>query len=178
MGKVACAPGRVCGALLAGLAGLAHSAGGPAPIIDINNRNLDWHYYRSPDTTCVIAGTAVSELRDDAFEVQFRQARGQKMKLFVLIPGLPQGGSLFMESPVTRERWRIFTENYAPALDGEKAEALQRNVAGGVSLWFTFEFAGKRVKYETISRGSATAASYFRNCLNYNLLESLKAEAK
>ena len=169
---------RHAGVLLAGIAGAVHSAGGPAPIIDINNRNLNWHYYRSPDTTCVFAGTAVSELRDDAFEVQFRQARGQKMKLFVLIPGLPKGGTLYMESPVTRERWKIFTENYVPALDGEKAEALQRNVAGGVSLWFTFEFAGKRVKYETISRGSAATAGYFRNCVNYNLMESLKAETK
>jgi hypothetical protein len=165
----------------AGLFCLACTAGSVWPAdetvgaIDTANPRLNWRFYPISDGSCVIAGTAVSELRSDAFELQFRKSPFQKLRLFVVIPGLPKGGSLYMESPVTRERWRIFTESYVPALEGEKAEALQRNVAGGVSLHFTFEFSGRRVKYETISRGASTASSYFRSCV---LSQSQKFEAK
>jgi hypothetical protein len=156
---------RVCLICFACAVGAAQPADQPIGTIDIDNPKWNWRFYPFSDGTCAIAGTAVSELRSDAFEVQFRRAPGQKLKLFVIIPGLQKGGSLYMESPVTRERWRIFTESYVPALDGDKAEALQRNVAGGVSLHFTFEFKGSRVKYQTISRGAPVAANHFNNCV-------------
>jgi hypothetical protein len=162
---------------LACTAGSVWPADEPVGTIEPANTKLNWRYYAVSGDACVMAGTAVSELRSDAFELQFRRSPGQKMKLFVIIPGLPKGGSLYMESPVTRERWKIFTESYVPALEGEKAEALQRNVAGGVSLHFTFEFSGTRVKYATISRGGPVAASRFQTCV-VNLQQSFEARGK
>ncbi len=157
------------------VAGIA-AADDQRALIDMNNQNLRWRSHRNPDTTCVLTGTAVSELRDDAFEVQFRHSRGQKPRLFVLIPGLQPGGTVFMESPTTPDRWRIYTDNYVPALVGEQVDALRRNVAAGIPLLFTFEYGkGKSLLYETVSLGAMTAASWFTSCVDENALESLKA---
>lgn len=155
------------------------TAAADPPALDMNSDSLSWRAHRNPDTTCVLRGTAVSEMRDDAFEVQFRHSRGQKLKLYVLIPGLSGGGTLFMEAPTTRDRWRVFTDKQAPLLDGDQAESLRRNVAAGIPLNFTFEFGrNKPVRYETVSRGAITAASIFRSCEDENALESLKAVNK
>ncbi len=84
----------------------------------------------------------------------------------MLIPGLPKGGMVFIESPTTRDRWRISTDNYVPVFSGERAEALRRNVAAGIPIEFTFEY-GKttRVRYETAPRGSIVAAAQFSGCI-------------
>jgi hypothetical protein len=151
----------------------------PPSLIDPNDESLQWRAHRSHDSTCVLSGTAVSELRNDAFEVQFRQSRGQKLNLFVIIPGLPKGGTVFMQAPTTRDRWRIFSENYKPALAGEQAESLRRNVATGIPLTFTFNFGkGKPVIFETVPKGSITAALRFTDCVNDLAQESLKAETR
>ena len=130
--------------------------------------NLRWEIYRSRSDTCVLKGIAVSEMRDDAFEVQFKRSLGQQIQLlFVLIPGLSRGGMVFIEAPTTRDRWKISTDNYVPALSGERAEALRRNVAAGIPIEFTFEY-GKttRIKYETAPRGSIVAAAQFMGCFD------------
>jgi hypothetical protein len=46
----------------------------PKTLIDIDNQMLRWEIYRSRGDTCVLKGTAVSEMRDDAFEVQFKRS--------------------------------------------------------------------------------------------------------
>jgi len=92
----------------------------PPKLIDIHDANLFWDAYLSRKDTCVLTGNAVSEMRDDAFELQFRHSRGQPLRLYVLIPGLPKGGSVYMEAPTTRDRWKISTDNYTPALSGER----------------------------------------------------------
>jgi len=157
---------------------LLYTAGASAgePVLNINNPALYWRAHRNPDTTCVLTGTAVSEMRNDAFEVQFRHARGDQLKLFVLIPKLPGGGTMFMEAPTTRDRWRIFTESYVPVLIGDKADSLRRNASAGLPLHFTFEFPPKRpVKYETVSNGSTIAAFEFNTCVDRNAQEALQA---
>jgi hypothetical protein len=138
----------------------------PPPLIDPNDDRLVWYTHRGHGETCVLTGTAVSEMRDDAFEVQFRQSLRQKLQLFVLIPRLPKGGTVYMEAPTTRDRWNVYTENFKPALLGEQAEALRRNVATGIPLVFTFNFGkGKPVIYQTVPRGSISAALQFVACL-------------
>lgn len=139
----------------------------PKTLIDPDNANLRWEIYRSRSDTCVLKGIAVSEMRDDAFEVQFKRSLGQQIQLFVLIPGLSRGGMVFIEAPTTRDRWKISTDNYVPALSGERAEALRRNVAAGIPIAFTFEY-GKttRIKYETAPRGSIVAAAQFMGCFD------------
>ena len=165
----------MCVACLTGMA----TAQDPPMLINMNNPDLTWRSHRNPDTTCVLRGTAVSEMRDDAFEVQFRHARGQQLKLFVLIPRLPKGGTVFMDAPTTRDRVRIFTDNYVPALTGEQAANLRRNVAAGIPLHFTFEYSkGKPVKYETVPTGAVIAAAAFASCVDENAQEALKAERK
>src|SRR5688572_9988141 len=162
-------------ALLAATANPADPAPTPS-LIDPNDERLQWHSHRSHESTCVFTGTAVSEQRDDAFEVQFRQSRGQELKLFVIIPKLPKGGTVFMEAPTTRDRWQIHTQNYKPALAGAQAESLRRNVATGVPLMFTFEFGqGKRVIFQTVAKGSITAAFEFTTCVNQLIQEGLEA---
>jgi len=54
-----------------------------------------------------------------------------------------------------------------PALSGERAETLRRNVAAGIPIEFTFEY-GKttRIKYETAPRGSIVAAAQFVGCFD------------
>jgi len=149
------------------------------PLIDPNEQHLQWRTHRSNDDTCVFSGTAVSELRDDAFEVQFRQSRGQEIKLFVLIPRLQGGGTVFMESPTTRDRWKLFTESYRPAVAGSQAETLRRNVAAGIPLKFTFDYGkGKPVIFETVAKGSINAALQFTTCLNEVAQDALQAESK
>lgn len=170
--RAACMAGLAC------LAAAAHSAGPAAPptLIDPNDQRLQWRTHRSHESTCVFTGTAVSEKRDDAFEVQFRQSRGQELKLFVIIPKLPRGGTVYMEAPTTRDRWTIFTENYKPALAGAQAESLRRNVATGIPLVFTFDFGqGKRVIFQTVAKGSITAAFEFTTCVNQLIQESQEA---
>jgi hypothetical protein len=169
----------MCG--LACLAAAVRAADPPAvpALIDPNDERLHWRTHRSHESTCIFTGTAVSEKRDDAFEVQFRQSRGQELKLFVIIPKLPRGGTVFMEAPTTRDRWKIFTENYKPALAGKQAESLRRNVATGVPLMFTFEFGqGKRVIFQTVAKGSITAAFEFTTCLQQLADEAMKAESR
>src|SRR5215510_13420548 len=95
----------------------------PPKLIDIDDVRLSWNAYELRKDTCVLVGKAVSEMRNDAFELQFRHSRGQQLLFFVLIPGLPKGGSVYVESPTTRDRWKVPTENYVPALVGERAEA-------------------------------------------------------
>ncbi|HET9474727.1 MAG TPA: hypothetical protein VFO82_12595 [Steroidobacteraceae bacterium] len=142
-------------------------AGEQKILIDLDNPNLRWEIYRSRGDTCVLKGTAVSEMRDDAFEVQFRRSLGQEIRLFVLIPGLPRSGIVFIEAPTTRDRWKISTDNYVPALSGERAEALRRNVAAGIPIEFTFEYGrNARTRYETAPRGSILAAAQFMGCLD------------
>ena len=168
-----------CVCWLAWLAVAAQAADPPAApvLIDPNDERLQWRAHRSHDATCVFTGTAVSEKRDDAFEVQFRQSRGQELKLFVIIPKLPGGGTVYMEAPTTRDRWTLFTENYKPALAGAQAESLRRNVASGVPLHFTFDFGrGKRVTFETVAKGSINAALQFSSCVNQIERESLEAK--
>ncbi len=170
--RAACMAGLAC------LAVAAHSADPIAPpaLIDPNDQRLLWRTHRSHESTCVFTGTAVSEKRDDAFEVQFRQSRGQELKLFVIIPKLPRGGTVYMEAPTTRDRWTIFTENYKPALAGAQAESLRRNVAMGIPLMFTFDFGrGKRVLFQTVAKGSITAAFEFTTCVNQLIQESQEA---
>jgi hypothetical protein len=148
------------------LAGAALAAD-PAKLIDIDDVNLFWSSYSSRTDTCVLAGKAVSEMRNDAFEVQFRHSRGQTLRLFVLIPGLPRGGSVFIESPTTRDRWKISTDNYVPALTGERAEALRRNVAAGIPIEFTFEYGNQvRTRYETAPHRAIMAATQFSGCID------------
>ena len=167
--RSACMAGLVC---LAVAARSADPAAAPA-LIDPNDERLQWRMHRSHESTCVFTGTAVSEKRDDAFEVQFRQSRGQELKLFVIIPKLPRGGTVYMESPTTRDRWTIFTENYKPALAGAQAESLRRNVATGIPLMFTFDFGrGERVIFQTVAKGSITAAFQFTTCMNQLVQES------
>jgi hypothetical protein len=169
----------MCG--LACLAVAIHAANPPAvpALIDPNDESLQWRTHRSHESTCIFTGTAVSEKRDDAFEVQFRQSRGQELKLFVIIPKLPRGGTVFMEAPTTRDRWKIFTENYKPALAGAQAESLRRNVATGIPLMFTFEFGqGKRVTFQTVAKGSITAAFEFTTCVNQLIQEGLEARKR
>lgn len=153
-GWMACIPG-------------AATSGDPAPeLIDPNDERLVWRAHRSPGYTCVLTGTAVSEMRNDAFEVQFRRTHAKKLQLFVIIPGLPKGGTVFMEAPTTRDRWRIFSDSYKPALEGEQAEALRRNVGAGIPLQFTFNYGkGRPVVFETVPKGSITAANRFNACL-------------
>lgn len=147
-----------------------------AALIDPNDERLQWRTHRSHESTCVFTGTAISEKRDDAFEVQFRQSRGQELKLFVIIPKLPRGGTVYMESPTTRDRWTLFTENYKPALAGAQAESLRRNVATGIPLVFTFDFGQrKRVLYQTVAKGSITAAFDFTSCVSQLIQESQEA---
>jgi len=142
-------------------------AGEPKTLIDMDNLALRWEIYRSRGDTCVLKGTAVSEMRDDAFEVQFRRSLGQEIRMFVLIPGLSKGGMVFIEAPTTHDRWRISTDNYVPALSGERAEALRRNVATGIPIEFTFEYGKSRhVRYETAPRGSIVAAAQFMGCMD------------
>jgi len=139
----------------------------PKTLIDMDNQNLRWESYRSRGDTCVLKGTAVSEMRDDAFEVQFRRSLGQEIRFFVLIPGLAGGGMVFIEAPTTRDRWKISTDNYVPALSGERAEALRRNVASGIPIEFTFEYGkSQRVRYQTAPRGSIVAAAKFVGCID------------
>lgn len=139
----------------------------PQTLIDMDDQNLRWEIYRSRGDTCVLKGTAVSEMRDDAFEVQFRRSLGQEIRLFVLIPGLSKGGMVFIESPTTHDRWRISTDNYVPALSGVRAETLRRNVATGIPIEFTFEYGkSRRIRYETAPRGSIVAAAKFVGCFD------------
>jgi hypothetical protein len=155
-----------CSLLAAYIAVPVLPAGEEKTLIDLDNPNLRWVIYRSRGDTCVLKGTAVSEMRDDAFEVQFRRSLGQEIKLFVLIPGLPKSGMVFIEAPTTRDRWKISTDNYVPALSGERAEALRRNVAAGIPIEFTFEYGkSTRSRYETAPRGSIVAAAQFMSCL-------------
>ena len=166
--------GLIC---LACAAGAARPAG--ESLINMNNPALFWRSHQNPDTTCVLTGTAVAELRNDAFDVQFRHARGQHLQLFVLIPRLPKGGTMFMEAPTTRDRWKVVTDNYVPLLTGDKADTLRRNVAAGIPLHFTFEFPPRPpVKYETVTNGSINAAFEFNSCVNENAQEALKAVKK
>lgn len=171
-------------ACMCGLAWLAVAvpAADPAAVpqlIDPNDERLQWRTHRSHESTCVFTGTAVSEKRDDAFEVQFRQSRGQELKLFVIIPKLRGGGTVYMEAPTTRDRWKIYTENYKPALAGAQAESLRRNVATGVPLMFTFEYGqGKRVIFQTVAKGSITAAFEFTTCLRQLAEEAMKGESR
>ena len=151
----------------AGLAMPALPGAEPKTLIDPDNANLRWEIYRSRGDTCVLKGIAVSEMRDDAFEVQFRRSLGQEIRFFVLIPGLSQGGTVFIAAPTTRDRWRISTNNYVPALSGERAEALRRNVAAGIPIEFTFEYGkSRRVTYQTAPRGSIVAAAKFTGCMD------------
>lgn len=148
-------------------------------LIDPNDERLQWRVHRSHEATCILSGTAVSELRNDAFEVQFRQSRGQELKLFVIIPRLPKGGTVFMEAPTTRDRWRIHTENYKPALTGAQAESLRRNVAAGIPLMFRFDFGTKKpVTFETVAKSSTTAALRFTSCLQDLAREAAEAQNK
>jgi hypothetical protein len=164
---------RACALMTAVAAFPILHAAEPKTLIDLDNPNLRWESYRSRADTCVLKGTAVSEMRDDAFEVQFRRSLGQEIKLFVLIPGLSKGGMVFIESPTTRDRWRISTDNYVPVFSGERAEALRRNVAAGIPIEFTFEY-GKttRIRYETAPRGSIVAASKFIGCFDEIMQEA------
>jgi hypothetical protein len=166
---------QFCTGWMACIAGAAFAAD-PPPLIDPNDERLQWRTHRAHDATCVLSGTAVSEMRNDAFEVQFRQSRGQKLQLFVIIPRLAKGGTVFMQSPTTRDRWKIFSENYKPALAGDQAESLRRNVGAGIPLMFTFEYGkAKPVIFETVPKGSITAASQFTFCVNDLAQESLEA---
>ena len=158
--------GLTCCVVLACLSCVGFAAE-PPKLIDIDDGSLFWDAYQSRTDTCVLTGKAVSEMRDDAFEVQFRHSRGQPLRLFVLIPGLPKGGSVFMEAPTTRDRWKISTDNYVPALTGERAEALRRNVAVGIPIEFTFEYGPKvRTRYETASHRAINAIAEFSGCIN------------
>src|SRR5262249_24932219 len=104
---------------------------------------------------------------NDAFELQFRRSRGQPLQLFVIIPGLPKGGSVFIEAPTTRDRWKISTDNYVPALIGERAEALQRNVTVGIPIEFTFEYGeSMRMRYEAAPHGGIRWAAEFAGCID------------
>lgn len=153
-------------ALLACLADVGFPAD-PPTLIDIDGGSLSWDAYRSRKDTCVLTGKAVSEMRDDAFELQFRQSRGQPLQLFVLIPGLPKGGSVYIESPTTRDRWKISTDNFVPALSGERAESIRRNVAAGIPIEFTFEYGNnQRTRYETAPHGAVNATAAFKGCID------------
>jgi len=170
---------RACVVSMAALVAASQAADQPVELINMNNPGLSWRAHRAPNYTCVLTGTAVSEMRDDAFEVQFRHSIRQKLELYVIIPRLPKGGTVFMEAPTTRDRWRIFTESYVPALKGEPADTLKRNVAAGIPLHFTFEYGQrKRVKYETVPTGAVTAASSFKSCVDEIAQEALKAVKK
>ena len=128
----------------------------PSKLIDIDDGSLFWDAYQSRTDTCVLRGKAVSEMRDDAFEVQFRHSRGQPLRLFVLIPGLPKGGSgVHRSADHARSLEDFSTDNYVPALSGERAEALRRNVAVGIPIEFTFEYGQDKCvqRYETAPRG-------------------------
>ena len=89
----------------------------------------------------MLTGTAVSELREDAFEVPFRQPRGQQVELFVIIPGLPKGGTVRME---VDEHARSLANLHSKAMCrrwlASEADSLRRNVAARVLLHFTFEY--------------------------------------
>jgi hypothetical protein len=160
------------------IAGLASAGDEPRTLISLNDPGLAWRAYLSGRSTCVLAGTAVSEMRDDAFEVRFQHALHEPLKLFVLIPRLPSGGTVFMEAPTTRDRWIISTNNHSPALDGTRAETLRRNVAVGIPLVFTFEYGPKRrVSYETVPTHAIAAMSRFNSCVDVQL-ERLKTEAR
>ena len=163
---------------MAGLVAAAEPVAQPT-LINMDNPGLRWHAHDAPNYTCVLAGTAVSEMRDDAFEVQFRHSYGKKLELYVLIPGLPKGGTVYMEAPTTRDRLRIFTDNYVPALKGEQADTLRRNVAAGIPLHFTFEYGkNKRVKYETVPMWAVNAAAEFKSCIDFSAQEFQKREKK
>jgi hypothetical protein len=162
--------------LVLAAAAVAQPADEPRHLISLNEPRLGWHAYLSGRSTCVLSGTAVSELRDDAFEVRFQLSLNQPLKLFVLIPRLPAGGTVFMEAPTTADRWQISTNNYSPALTGAQAESLRRNVAAGIPLVFTFEYGPKRrVSYETVPMHAITAATRFNSCMAVDL-EKLKRE--
>jgi hypothetical protein len=138
----------------------------PARLIDIDDPVLSWDAYQVRRDTCALVGKAVSEMRDDAFEVQFRLSRGQVLQMFVLIPNLPKGGSVYIEAPTTHDRWKISTNNYVPALNGERAELLRRNVAAGIPIEFTFEYGSKaRRRYETAPHQAINAAREFSGCI-------------
>jgi len=162
------------------LAATALAAEGTAPPLDPVQPRFQWseHYLRY-NKSCVLTGIAISELRDDAFELQFRQALGEKLKLFVIIPSLPKGGTVFMEAPTTHDRWKIFSDSYVPALQGEQADSLRRNVAAGIPLTFTFDY-GKagHVTYTTAPTNAIVASGEFTTCINELEIESLKAVSK
>ncbi|HET9863486.1 MAG TPA: hypothetical protein VFP37_08585 [Steroidobacteraceae bacterium] len=171
-------PFRALPGYVVAIACAASVASEPRTLISLNDPALAWRTYLSGRSTCVLSGTAVSELRDDAFEVRFQQSLHEPLKLFVLIPRLPAGGTVFMEAPTTRDRWRISTNNYSPALVGSRAESLRRNVAVGIPLVFTFEYGSKRrVSYETAPAHAITAMSGFNACIDVQL-ERLKTEGK
>ena len=158
--------GLAAGMALVSLAGAGRAADPPA-LIDIDDGSLYWDVHASRGDTCVLVGKAVSEMRNDAFELQFRHSRGQPLRMFVLIPGLPKGGSVYIQSPTTRDRWKISTDNYVPALSGERAEALRRNVAAGIPIEFTFEYGNNaRTRYETAPHRAIMAATHFSGCID------------
>jgi hypothetical protein len=164
--------------LALGIMGIAHPGDEPRSLISLDEPRLGWRAYLSGRSTCVLSGTAVSELRDDAFEVRFQLSLNQPLKLFVLIPRLPGGGTVFMEAPTTHDRWQISTNNYSPALIGAQAETLRRNVAAGIPLVFTFEYGPKRrVSYETVPTHAITSATRFNSCIAVDL-ERLKSEER
>jgi hypothetical protein len=149
-------------------------------LINPRDPSVGWRAYMSVGT-CVLAGTAISEKRDDAFEVQFRRSRGQKLAFHVLIPGLRSGGSVFIESPTTRDRWKVVTDNFHPALDGARAEAIHRNTVSGIPIAFSFEFPGtRRVIYETAPINAVDGAIEFGKCIEFieRPLQAEKASVK
>ena len=157
--------GLVCWVALAFVPG-AGAAADPARLIDIDDPALSWDAHQSRKDTCVLVGKAVSEMRDDAFELQFRHSRGQPLRLFVLIPGLPKGGSVFIEAPTTSDRWKISTDNHVPALSGDRAETLRRSVAAGIPIEFTFEYGRQaRTRYETAPHRAIISAREFTGCI-------------
>ena len=140
---------------------------GDEKLINPDDPGLGWRMYRTGGT-CVLAGTSVSERRDDAFEVQFRRARGEPLKFFVLIPGLSSGGMVYIESPTTRDRWKISTDNYTPALEGTRAEAIQRNSISGIPIAFTFEYPrAKRVQFQTVPTRAVDSSVLFTQCVTH-----------
>ena len=140
----------------------------PPALINPNDPALAWRSYIVRNDTCVLAATALSERRDDAFDVEFKRARGQTLRLYVTIPKLPGGGMLFIESPTTRDRWRISTDHYTPVLEGARAEAIHRNAISGIPIAFTFEYpARKPVIYQTVPARAVDAAAAFAKCIEY-----------
>jgi len=137
----------------------------PPELIDTSTPNLRWKTWQQRGDTCVMAGTAVSEKREDAFEVQFRRSRGQPLKFFALIPELRGGGIVYIESPTTRDHWKISTDNLVPALEGARAAAIHRNSITGIPIEFLFVYGSKRVKYQTIPTNAVVAATDFSKCI-------------